>query len=284
MDLNRWTNLEGSYVGTSNDTAEQMAPGIYDMTVFNGQVIFVPVDERDDVLLRFPGTPSDDILTEIETFWTREQKFRDHGFPYKRGILMHGPPGSGKSCTMRLIAEDVVARGGIVLVYGDPNVFIAAYRIFRMIQPETPLVVIMEDLDSILDRANETKVLNLLDGIESVDRVVFLASTNYPEKLGPRVANRPSRFDRKFLVGHPNLPGRKLYLQTLVQDSDVDIVDVERWAKDTEGFSIAHLKELFVAVAILGTTYHDAMATLRGMKERATSEDGDPLGDTGQYI
>lgn len=284
MDLNQWMNLDGSYIGTSNDTAKTMKPGIYDMTIFNQQLIFIPVEMRSDELLRFPDTATDKIVAEIQKFWEREDKFRKHELPFKRGVLMYGPPGSGKSCTMRLVADDVVTRGGVVFLYNNPDVFTAGYRIFRTIQPETPLVVMMEDLDAILDRYNETRILNLLDGIEEVDKVVFLASTNYPEKLGPRITNRPSRFDRKFKIAHPSDPARRMYLSSLSKGDDQ--VNLEKWSHDTQGMSLAHLKELFIAVVILGNDYMASLTILKGMKEHTTSVGDDEEFDsphTGQY-
>jgi len=268
----RWVNNEGYFGATSDSaTVDQLPPGIYDITPTPVGLFFSPVDARDDELLRFPDTPNELVVDEIERFWTREASFRAHDIPYKRGILLWGPPGSGKSCTLQLIARDVTARGGIVLIFGDPGQFVTAYRLFRQIQPDTPIVVLMEDLDSILDRSNETKILNLLDGIELVDKVVFLATTNYPQKLGDRIVNRPSRFDRRYKIAHPAEKARAMYLRTLVKPEDE--VDIERWARDTEGLSLAHLKELVTGVVILGDDYAETLALLKRMKERATSND-----------
>ncbi|NJO18646.1 MAG: AAA family ATPase [Thioploca sp.] len=61
----------------------------------------------------------------------------------------------------------------------------------------------MEDLESILKSNNPSTVLNILDGVNSFDNIVFLATTNYPEELESRIKNRPSRFDRRFYIGPP---------------------------------------------------------------------------------
>jgi SpoVK/Ycf46/Vps4 family AAA+-type ATPase len=106
--------------------------------------------------------------------------------------------------------------------------------------------------------------------------VVFLATTNYPERLGPRIINRPSRFDKRFKIGHPKAAARKLYLEHVIGNGDVEKgraeakrlgVDLKQWVKDTAEMSLAHLKELFIAVLILKDPYEEAIETLKSMKE-----------------
>jgi len=261
--LNRWSQVEGVFL-PAGETSAVLPPGIYDLAVANGQTVFIPVQSRTDDLIRFPSSATDAVVAEIEAFWQREDRFREHGLPYKRGILLYGPPGSGKSCTLQLIERDVIARGGVCLIFQSPSVFLNCYRVFRMVEPDTPVVVVMEDLDAILERQNESSVLNLLDGAEQVDRVVFLATTNYPEKLSARITNRPSRFDRRYKIPHPADAARELYLESLLHGEDVDVA---KWVRDTRGMSLAHLKELFVGTVLIGTPYNEVLGALREMSE-----------------
>lgn len=274
----QWTELsDGAGYTAAGKTVGKLPPGFYDLTIADGRIIWLPVRARSDKLLVFPDSKTDVILDEIEKFWSREDKFVSHGLPYKRGILMWGPPGSGKSCTVQLVARDVVQRDGIVIMFPNPDVFVGAYRQLRDIQPETKIVVMMEDLDAIIERQNESKILNLLDGVEDVNRCLFLATTNYPEKLGPRIINRPSRFDRRIKIPHPNADSRKMYLDTLLLEGDLPLegsidVGVERMVKDSDGWSLAHLKELFVATVILGAPYVDTVKILEKMRERNSAD------------
>lgn len=142
-------------------------------------------------------------------------------------------------------------------------------RILREIEPNTPVVVLMEDIDSTLQHYNESEVLNILDGVNQIEKAVFLATTNYPEELGERIINRPSRFDKRFKIDHPNPESRKMYFEYLIGADRIDELNIpiDRWVQDTEDFSLAHLKELFVAVVILGDEYEDAIETLSSMRE-----------------
>jgi SpoVK/Ycf46/Vps4 family AAA+-type ATPase len=113
--------------------------------------------------------------------------------------------------------------------------------------------------------------------VNQIERAVFLATTNYPENLGARIINRPSRFDKRFFIGHPDLESRKLYLRHIIGDAKIAAlnIDVDKWVEDTDEFSIAHLKELFTAVVILGDEYEAAIETLRSMREQRISSDED---------
>jgi hypothetical protein len=256
-------------ISVGQDTVPILPPGVYDTSTTPNGVFFRRISPRSEEILRFPDSPTDEVVLDIQRFWDRYERFADHGFPHKRGIILWGAPGSGKSTTLRLIAKDVIDRGGIVLKWGHG--FAGAYEMLRMIEPDRPLVVLMEDLDSIVQSYGESPILDLLDGIRVLNRVVFVATTNYPQKLGDRFMNRPSRFDRKVEVKHPGPAGRRMYLETLVRPG-YDL-DLDRWAADTDGFSLAHLKELFVAVVLLGNLYDDELRRLQGMATRATSED-----------
>ena len=172
--------------------------------------------------------------------------------------------------------EDVVSRGGIVVKFTAPSLFTEGSRILREIQCDTPIVVLMEDIDSILDVYNESEVLNILDGVDAFNKVVYLATTNYPERRGPRIVNRPSRFDKRFKIGHPNAESRKMYFEHIIGGEEQIAklgIALDKWVEDTDGFSIAHLQELFVATVILGDSYEDAIETLSTMKEIPSSED-----------
>lgn len=262
MGFTQWaTNDDGAAYTAAGKTVETLLPGYYDLTLGNGQVFFIPVHARTDELLEFPDSASKDVIDGIVNFWDREKIYAKYDIPFRRGILLYGPPGSGKTSTLQLVSRDVVARGGVVVNY-QPTCFLTAYRQFRDVQPETYMVVLMEDFESTIVKY-ESSILNMLDGVEALDRVVFLASTNYPEKLQERIVNRPSRFDIIMKIPHPGPESRKLYLESLIHDDDS--VDVAAYIRDTDGLSLAHLKELFVATVVLGSDYNETVDRLKKM-------------------
>ena len=275
ISYKQWSSSDGTIFFPTGKTVKILKPGVYEIDRCQQGLFFEKIPVRTEGILKFPDTKSERVVKEVQNFWEREDVFRKYDLTYKRGIILFGPPGSGKSCTVQLIMADVVERGGIVIEFHNPELFIDGLRKLRQIQPTTPVVTVMEDIDSLLELYNESEILNILDGVNEVDKVIFLATTNYPDKLGHRIINRPSRFDKRFRIGFPTKESRRMYFEHLIGKDEVQSLDIDldKWVKDTDKFSIAHLKELFVAVVILGDKYEDAIKTLREMREDVKDKD-----------
>lgn len=281
----RWSVVGGdTYILNTAPEVAKLEPGIYSMMSTQQGFFFVRSGDIRESLLRMPGTPAEEVVSEIEKFWGLQERYEHYGFAHKRGILLYGPPGSGKSCTLKLISKDVIARGGVVFIFKGADLFTHGYNIFRRAQPDTPIVCLMEDLDAILkkNQSTESEVLNLLDGAEPMHKVVFVATTNYPEELRERIKNRPSRFDRRFLVDHPSAEGRRMYLESLLPEGE-ELESIEQYVKDTQGMSLAHLKELFTGTVVYGNDYAKVLKELQTMAGAISSHDTSNT-KTGVYV
>lgn len=115
----------------------------------------------------------------------------------------------------------------------------------------------------------------MLDGENQTDNVVYVATTNYPDRLGARIVNRPSRFDERIYVGMPSSAARLAYLTKAGSNGDaISAQKARQWADATEGLSIAHLRELIAAVLCLDQPFDDVLKRLRSMNERPKDVDG----------
>lgn len=274
----KWTTSDEKTFFPCKRTAKQLTPGVYEIKLNNSGYFFERIPTKTEGLVRFPDSTSDIIIDEIQKFWGLEEEYLKRDIIYRRNILMYGDPGGGKSSIINLMKEDVIKRDGIVVNFScNPYEYIEGMRIFRQIQPKTPVVTIMEDIDEIMNVHNRSSVLNLLDGINSISNIVYLATTNYADRLEDRVCNRPSRFDKRFKIDMPNADCRKVYFEFLCSKAK-DSPDLDKWVEDTEGFSIAHLKELFISVVILGNPYKEALKTLNKMSEDVSRENKGQLG------
>ena len=281
IDETLWAETSaGVYGAVVEPHGRELPPGIYKIsTTAWGEVRFVTQRLRDEPLMRFEGVV-DKIIDEIKYFWSREAVYKTLGIPYKRGILLYGPPGTGKTSIVRLALDDVIARGGIGILFEDVSLLEQGLETFRSIQKDAPVVVIVEDLDSHCSNEHyESKILNLLDGTSNiVNNTVFVATTNYEENLSDRIKNRPSRFDKKFEIDFPPAKHRALFLQKLLSsvpaglDTFQDRLDFDTAVDETEGLSLAHIKELFTAVVVLGNDYSE---TMKMLTSDISSEDED---------
>jgi SpoVK/Ycf46/Vps4 family AAA+-type ATPase len=112
-----------------------------------------------------------------------------------------------------------------------------------------------------------------LDGVKQIEDVVYIATTNYPEKLQDRITNRPSRFDRRYKVELPNEEIRRAYIQHKLTDEDIKNINIEEWVERTDGMSLSHLKEVVISTIVMGREFEEVMDNLEGLK-RAPSVRG----------
>lgn len=257
----------------ASDVSEKIIPGLYKCIDAPkiGPALLKMIISTDDLIL-IDSVVKEEVFSEITYFWSPEvkAKFKERGFLYKRGILMYGDPGSGKTACIQLLIKEIIKHGGVAL-YGDhPGIMSQCLQMVRRIEPDLPVVVIMEDFEILTERGHaENEWLAMLDGESQVDNVVFLGTTNYVEKLDKRFTDRPSRFDVVVSVPPPSAEIRATFLHH--KEPNMTLEEVQHWVSQTAGFSIAHLKELVISVRILGKPLDEQVKRLRKMKERKFS-------------
>ena len=275
-----WGTLQDEEFVPSFKSVDQVPSGIYELQ-YNRNVSQITLKKqpfKTDELYQLPSYEIQDILKDIQDFWDRRDKYREYNFVHKRGILMYGEPGCGKSGIIQLIAKQLIENNGIIINIKDQDdvdFFIDFIATFRKIEPNRPLIVLLEDLDSIAGESNysTSKLLNILDGVKQIEDVVYIATTNYPEKLQERITNRPSRFDRRYKVELPNEEIREAYIRHKLKEEDLKNVDIQEWVKRTEGMSLSHLKEVVISTIVMGREFEEVIDNLEGLK-RAPSVRG----------
>lgn len=189
------------------------------------------------------------IYRSIDEFFSQDRSFfHTYDVPYKRGILLYGKPGNGKTTLVKSIATTVDAPIAYWQITEYTNsesiqeVFSAAARM-------APMVLVIEDIDS-MPESCRSYFLNTLDGATSKEGIYLIGTTNYPEKIDPALMNRAGRFDRAYEVKLPDESLRRAYLMRRGLGRLVGEETVARTARDTEGFSLAQLGELYVSAAL----------------------------------
>lgn len=265
MDASIWAVSGPFYFGC--EAAEPaILPGFYHAGMSQRGPYLQRMSMSTDDLLRLPDPVCDMLMREFTEFWKSQHKFAGLGLAIKRGLLLWGPPGSGKTSAVQQMAAHMIRElQGIVVMVGNPSETAEALALFRRIEPNRPLICIYEDLDALVERYGEPELLAMLDGERQISGVVNVATTNYPERLDKRFVDRPGRFDRLTFVDMPHKEARAAYFAA--KAVDVDEVTRARWVEATEGWSIAHLRELIVATQALGDTEADTLTRLLAMRE-----------------
>lgn len=280
--LSQWASCGLNTFKPVSTTFPKLECGVYTVSInqYHG-ILFTQQTICIDDLLRFPDSVSEKILTEITTFWKKGDKFKEHGFLHRRGYLLHGPAGSGKTCLVQQIIADIVNNDGLVFLCNThPSVFNDGLSLFRKVESERPIVCLFEDIDAIIDEHGEDDILTLLDGENQIDRVLNIATTNYPEKLDRRLVARPRRFDRVIKIGMPNDAVRRVYFNKKLKVSETEL---DKWVAATEGFSFAACAELVISVCCFEKPFDEAVKVLNEMMtNRVSSSDyQDRVGFTG---
>ena len=224
-----------------------LPPGVY--TIHQGNDLFAKnLPKIEDKLYNFKDSVSEEVLREINDFWSKSSKFKEFDLIHKRGILLEGPPGTGKSSIINLLCEQLVSKGGVVFKLRNERNFesyLDYIKLFKKIEPNRNFITIIEDIDT-YDHI-KTDLLDLLDGKTQFNGHIVLATTNNSGNL-ENTFLRPSRFDLRILIGPPSENVKREYLETKgFTKEELDII-IDKISK----FTFADLKELFISVKLLG--------------------------------
>ena len=158
-----------------------------------------PRDRRAGEDLLLADSVKSRIETEVIRFFDAEvaELYREMNVPYRRGVLLHGPPGNGKTSTIRHIGASLPQIPAMILRPAANFDSDDLQQVLDRWRRQAPAILVIEDLNWLLNEVNVSTFLNLLDGIDSnvTGGLLLIATTNHPHKLDPAVNNRPGRFD-----------------------------------------------------------------------------------------
>lgn len=224
-------------------------------------------------------------LEDVIKFLKNPKKFQRLGGKLPKGVLLYGAPGTGKT----LLAKAVAGEAGVAFFSASASEFVEMFvgvgaarvrDLFDQAKKNSPAIIFIDELDAVgrrrfagigggHDEREQTlnQLLIELDGFESKQGIILMASTNRPDVLDPALI-RPGRFDRHISVPAPDLKGREEILKVhakkvkLGQDVDLKVV-----AKGTPGFVGADLANVINEAAILAARADEEAVTSADMDE-----------------
>ena len=204
-------------------------------------------------------------LEEIVDFLKHPEKYAAAGAQIPRGVLLNGPPGSGKT----LMAKAMASEAGVNFIYKSGAEFEEVYfgvgaqrvrKLFKKARQYAPCIIFIDEIDAMAVNRSRmgssqlgclNQLLTEMDGFVPSDNVIVLAATNQLDVLD-KALTRPGRFDKIIHVGYPDKDGRKdildYYLQKIKWDQKT--VDLDVISRATTGFSGSQIKNLVNVAAL----------------------------------
>jgi cell division protease FtsH len=215
------------------------------------EVVFprLPSTARDDVVL------PEQVLRRVERhsldMAARRQQLRDAGQHLKRGLLLHGPPGTGKTHTVRYVVQAL--QGTTVLLLSGQSLHMVG-AVTALARDLQPAAIVLEDVDLVAeDRAFGPgpspvlfELLDAMDGAAEDADLLFLLTTNRADLLEPALAARPGRIDVAVEIGLPDAEARRRLLDVYGRGVPLEVTPEQREAvvERTEGVTASFVKEL----------------------------------------
>lgn len=220
-----------------------------------------PLDLRAEKYVELTGITAK-VSAHVDDFLNNEAIYRECGL-YKLGILLYGPPGCGKSSWLRSFLKNYVPKDAVIIFLDA----LPSFDFIKKLQTTLPGVLkvfVFEELATAVERMPIDNVLNFLDGEQSVDHSIVIATTNYPEKLPGNLVDRPSRFDALYEIEFPKDSDRKLLLQHFMgaEPSEAEIAA-------TAGTSAAAIKEAVMYGKLKKIKLVDSIKRLKAQSDLA---------------
>lgn len=222
-----------------------------------GPIVFLTRPELTRNQLVLPNKALELVERQVLGIAEHREQLRASGQHVKRGLLLYGPPGNGKTLTVRYIVSQTRDHTVLVLTGGALGLIRPACSLARMLEPA---LVVLEDVDLVAEERGMYghggapalfDLLNQMDGIADDADVSFLLTTNRADLLEPALAARPGRVDLAVELGLPDGEARRRLIELYGRGLDLRIEDWRFAIERTAGVSASFIKELMRKAALI---------------------------------
>jgi cell division protease FtsH len=260
---------------------------------YNGGFQFLQTGARgwDDLALQ--SELKEELVANTVGFLKRSRELARYGIPRKRGLILAGRPGTGKTLVSKVLMSN---SPGITCLAADPALLVHARymrELYDIAGDLRPAIVFLEDIDLIGESRGGpgargealNELLDILDGVKECSEVVTIATTNYVEALDDALSRRPSRFDRVITMCPPGRELRREIVHNLCKRIPLDPAVQEHVVCRTEGYTPAQVQEVIYGLVIQGKNLYGvrkgcsfSREEVDGVLRRISRRNSEPIG------
>jgi ATP-dependent 26S proteasome regulatory subunit len=271
MGMSRKVKVEVMAADRSQDEAflAELRMLIRKRNVYRSRVLSLSVDQREGTKVQFHRLPSitpdqiillEGLLRRIERqtigFGKHSAQLLAMGRHLKRGLLLHGAPGTGKTLTAMYLASQMRERTVLLLTGRGMGLIEQSCAMARLLLQ--PSIVVLEDVDLIAEERTREgacaavlfELLSQMDGLSDDADILFLLTTNRPDILEPALASRPGRIDQAVEIPLPDVECRRRLFELYGRGLTLRLEQLDRFIAKTEGASAAFIRELLRKAAL----------------------------------
>lgn len=263
-----WVEQASKFIPFIDATIHNKLPnGCYIVTWERENYCLTPYTIKHDTFYIKDDT-TQKVLTEINNFFSKRKLYENYDLIHKRGILLQGKAGCGKSTLVNTIIENVTKYDVLTFIVKNYDNFILLSsclpEVIKKIEPDRSIIIIIEDVDKLLEENayNESRLLNFLDGFGSIDNQLTIMTTNNTTDLSEAFL-RPSRIDTQIVINEPSSSIREEYFKAKNIKED----ELKEYVNKTENMSFAQLKEVLIGTKILNKSLDDVVKQLNTSTE-----------------
>ena len=266
-----WLEIAHADLDVASQVADELIDSANRNSIYRGKTLAIHYesDQKDEygdvdtlrelniMFRRYDAVPDSDLIIEDESLavirrnildlYSKREILRDFGVPARRGVIFHGPPGTGKSYTCRFICGQTTGVTKIIATGLALQQINSIFLVARLFQPS---LIILEDVDLVF----ASRDINLyssvmgdlfdhLDGLRAQEDISVILTTNALDRLEEAIKDRPGRISQSIYFAPPNEQLRRLYLERYLKDYDLRHIAMGTLIELSDGATQAFLKE-----------------------------------------